>query len=270
MPVVENVIKKETFDISTLLGIVLAFLFIAFAIIDGGNAYAFIDIRSISIVLLGTTCIVLACFSFKEILEMPAVVIRTILYTRNDIKDAAISAINTVKYARQHNIMSLEKVPQLYEHNQFFKEGVELLVDQNPIEEVNTILDRKMQSLVDRHTKSIDILKKAGEVSPAMGLIGTLIGLVQMLGSLDNVDSIGPAMAVALLTTFYGAILAYVVFLPLASKLERNTEDELIILQIYFQAIQFVAKKENPRKLEALINGMLPVTKRIRYLDPVA
>jgi chemotaxis protein MotA len=98
-----------------------------------------------------------------------------------------------------------------------------------------------------------------------MGLIGTLIGLVQMLGSLEDTSTIGPAMAVALLTTFYGAILSYMIFTPLASKLERNTKQEMIVARIYVQSILSMLKKENPRKLEMMINGILPPNKRIRY-----
>jgi chemotaxis protein MotA len=265
----KNQSNANTFDFSTLFGISLAFIFIIYAISVGGNASAFIDGRSISIVLLSTFAVVLACFSFRDLMALPGAVIRTVIYQPNDIRHAAIRSIETVKYVYLNNVMKLETVPQLYSHNQFFKEGIELLMDQSKIEEVTPILEHKIHSLIERHSKSVDVLKKAGEVSPAMGLIGTLIGLVQMLGSLNDVDSIGPAMAVALLTTFYGAIMAYMVFLPLSSKLERNTNHEMLIMQIYFEAIQSVAKKENPRKLEALINGMLPLTKRIHYIDPV-
>ena len=97
-----------------------------------------------------------------------------------------------------------------------------------------------------------------------MGLIGTLIGLVQMLGSLDDPSTIGPAMAVALLTTFYGVLLATLVFSPLASKLERNAAEEALLNNVYVTATSSIGRQENPRRLEMLLNTILPPAKRIQ------
>lgn len=258
---------KNGMDISTIAGILLAILFISMAISKGGNAGAFIDSRSMLIVIVGTFSVTLACYSFKDMMLLPAIIIKTVFYSSNDIKTAAKKAIDVAQFVRKREVRYLEESPQMYNHNQFFKEGVEMLIDQHQIEDVDKIMSSKIQAMVDRHSKSVDMIKKAGEIAPAMGLIGTLIGLVQMLGSLDDVDSIGPSMAVALLTTFYGAFMAYVLLLPLAAKLERNTDDEILLMQIYLESIHFIAKRENPRKLESLINGMLPISKRLSYLD---
>ena len=100
-----------------------------------------------------------------------------------------------------------------------------------------------------------------------MGLIGTLIGLVQMLGNLKDPSTIGPAMAVALLTTFYGAVLANMVFLPLASKLERNSVEEMLIYNLYTMGATSIGRQENPRRLEMLLNSVLPPAKRVQYFD---
>ena len=111
------------------------------------------------------------------------------------------------------------------------------------------------------------VLRKMGEFSPAMGLIGTLVGLVQMLGHLDDPSTIGPSMAVALLTTFYGAVLANIVFLPLASKLERNSAEETLVNNVYLMGAASIGRQENPRRLEMLLNSVLPPAKRVRYFD---
>jgi chemotaxis protein MotA len=108
------------------------------------------------------------------------------------------------------------------------------------------------------------MLRKAAEIAPAMGLIGTLIGLVQMLSELDNPSNIGPNMALALLTTLYGALLAFMVFTPLASKIERNSDEELLLDKIYLHSIISISIQENPRMLERKINTILPPSKRIR------
>ena len=121
--------------------------------------------------------------------------------------------------------------------------------------------------MVNRHSRSAGVLRRAAEVAPAMGLIGTLVGLVQLLGNLQQPESIGPAMALALLTTLYGAILANMVFVPLASKLERNSINEAMVLNVYAIGASSISRQENPRRLEMLINAILPPAKRVRYFD---
>jgi chemotaxis protein MotA len=113
--------------------------------------------------------------------------------------------------------------------------------------------------------RSASILRRAAEVAPAMGLIGTLVGLVQMLGSLDEPSKIGPAMALALLTTLYGALLANIVFGPLAAKIERNASAEALLRQIYMIGAVSMARQENPRRLEILLNSVLPPWQQIRF-----
>jgi chemotaxis protein MotA len=124
---------------------------------------------------------------------------------------------------------------------------------------------REMHAIQQRHARSAGILRKAAEVAPAMGLIGTLIGLVQMLSHLEDPSTIGPGMAVALLTTFYGAVLATLVFAPLAAKLERNSADEMLVNQVYVISCVSIARQENPRRLEAQVNALLPPARRVRY-----
>ena len=142
-----------------------------------------------------------------------------------------------------------------------------LVVDGTQGEEVESIMRRDLNATLQRHRKGASILRKAAEFAPAMGLIGTLIGLVQMLGSLDDPSTIGPAMAVALLTTFYGAVLANMVFSPMASKLERNSTEEGTINTVYMMGASSIGRQENPRRLEMLLNCTLPPTKRIKYFD---
>ena len=141
------------------------------------------------------------------------------------------------------------------------------MVDGLPAEEVERILTQDNQATFERHLRSAGVLRRAGEVAPAMGLIGTLIGLVQMLGNLDDPSSIGPAMAVALLTTFYGAVLANMVFTPLATKLERNAQVESVVRQIYTIGAASISRQENPRRLEMMLNTILAPRQRVTYFD---
>jgi chemotaxis protein MotA len=134
-------------------------------------------------------------------------------------------------------------------------------------EEVEAMLAQELDALVERHRRSANILRRAAEISPAMGLIGTLIGLVQMLANLSDPESIGPAMAVALLTTFYGAIMGTAVLSPMAAKLERNSNEETMIRSLIMTAMSSIARQDNPRRLEMLLNGELPPSERIVYFD---
>ena len=142
-----------------------------------------------------------------------------------------------------------------------------MVVDQTPGPEIEKVMRQEMHAIVARHLKSVSIFRRAAEVAPAMGLIGTLVGLVQMLGRLEDPSTIGPAMAVALLTTFYGAVLGSMVFGPLASKLERNSNEETLVNKVYLMGAASISRQENPRRLELLINSVLPPAKRVRYFD---
>ena len=132
-------------------------------------------------------------------------------------------------------------------------------------EEIQNLLGREIDVQTRLHYKSAGILRRAAEVSPAMGLIGTLIGLVQMLAYLDDPTTIGPSMAVALLTTFYGAFLSTVVFSPLATKMEHNAQNDAVQKRLIINGMTSMVRKENPRRLEMIINSILPPDSRIRY-----
>jgi chemotaxis protein MotA len=110
-------------------------------------------------------------------------------------------------------------------------------------------------------------LRKAADISPAMGLIGTLIGLVQMLSNLEDPSSIGPSMAIALLTTFYGAILSNMLFAPLAAKLERNSAEEALAAEMVLLGTTSISRQENPRRLETSVNALLPPAKRVWFFE---
>lgn len=129
------------------------------------------------------------------------------------------------------------------------------------------MLQRAIDEMIQRHLKSAGVLRKAAEVAPAMGLIGTLIGLVQMLGNLEDPAAIGPGMAIALLTTFYGAVLSNMMFSPLATKLERNSAEESLVANLYMLAAGSICRKENPRRLEMLFNAMLPPARQIQFFS---
>lgn len=260
--------SKTTFDIATVAGIVGGFALIITAIILGGAPLAFVDIPSVLIVILGTIAITTASFTLQEMLRTVTVIMRTIVYPVKDPSAVATQMLQVAETARKNGVLGLQgAVMDALRGEPFLFKGLSMVVDGTPGEEVEVMMRREVASTIGRHQKATGVLRRAGEVSPAMGLIGTLIGLVQMLGQLDDPAAIGPAMAVALLTTFYGAILANMVFLPLAAKLDRNSGEEAMVNQLYTMSVISIAKQENPRRLEMLLNSILPPAKRIKYFD---
>lgn len=256
----------KIFDISSMFGVLAALGLMAVAMSLGDSSVmAFWDTPSVLIVLGGTIFLTMACFNFHEVFSSFGVIARTVVYSAEDASRAGMAALEIATTARKHGLLELQKHEHVMAHNDFFTKAVMMVVDGVEAAEVERVLGNEISAIADRHRKGVTILKKAAEIAPAMGLIGTLIGLVQMLGHLSDPASIGPSMAVALITTFYGAVMAFMICTPLAAKLERNTKEELLILTIYMNAALSIARKENPRRLEMLVNAVLPPSKRIKY-----
>ncbi len=258
---------RQGLDMATVLGLIGAVALIAAAIFLGGNWLAFIDIPAIMIVVCGTFAVTTISFSFKEVMQAQPLMLRTLLSIGHTPNEAASKVLQLAERARRRGLLAMQNELPSLRNEPFLLRGMTMLVDGMPIEEVERNLTFETHAMAQRHQRSTGILRRAGEVAPAMGLIGTLIGLVQMLGSLNQPEGIGPAMAVALLTTFYGAVLANVVFLPLASKLERNSAIELLINQIFILGALSIGRQENPRRLELVLNTILPANQRVKYFD---
>ncbi len=252
-------------DFSTLFGICTAFGLIVAAIVYSGSLSTFIDIPSILIVLLGTFALVIASFSFVDLGRALVLTSRTVIYPEEDASQAAMNLLEMAEEARKHGVLALQPKADSLPSTSFQKKGLSMAVDGMEAPIVERVLSQDIHARLARHGRGIAVLRKASDIAPAMGLIGTLIGLVQMLGNLDDPESIGPAMAVALLTTMYGAILAFLVFSPLATKLERLSDNELLVQQVYLKGLVAIAAKENPRRTEEVLNAILPAAQRITY-----
>ncbi len=258
---------KSALDLATVIGLVAGFGLIISAILLGGSALTFINAPSILIVIGGTLAVVTVSFSLKEVSGAGKTILRTVLYTSRDPSEAATQVLQAAELARRQGVLALQGVLEGMKPEPFLHKGMSMVVDGTSGEEIEAILRKDIQATSLRHVKSGGVLRKAAEFAPAMGLIGTLIGLVQMLGNLDDPSTIGPSMAVALLTTFYGAVLANVVFSPLANKLERNSSEEALVSTVYMMGAVSIGRQENPRRLEMLLNSVLPPAKRVQYFD---
>lgn len=250
---------------STFLGIIIAFLLIVVSVLSGdGEALAFLDIKSVLIVIGGTFFITSACFTLSDVLRSAGITFKTIFYNSPDLKGIAQKCLLLSETSKKHGILKLQDYSNEFPDSRFFRKNINLAIDGVKPSDLEIFMENEINSVSAKRSKTIDILKKGAEIAPAMGLIGTLIGLVQMLGNLDDPTKIGPAMALALLTTLYGAIIAYMILLPLSSKLERNSKQEVDLFVIFGEAIISIAKNEGPMKLEMKLNSTLPPGSRLR------
>jgi len=251
----------------TLLGIVLGFILVISAIFIGGSPMAFINPPSILIVLAGTMAITVVSFSIKDLVNIPAALLRMLSYKPHNPRDVGVTMIKIAEKARSEGMLSMASIAKNMNGEPFLQKGLNLTVDGTGPDDIEKIMQQEINYTQSIQSKSVDLLRRAAEVAPAMGLIGTLIGLVQMLGTLSDPSTIGPAMQVALLTTFYGAVLAHMVLLPLASKAERNYQNESVMNSLYMVGVLSIGREENPRRLEIQLNSMLPQHQRITYFD---
>jgi chemotaxis protein MotA len=255
---------NRKFEFSTLLGIILAFALVSVAILSGNSdPSAFADMKSILIVFGGTFFLTSACFSLSDAARAVIIVGQTFFFNRVDFGKISKDLLKISDIVRKKGILELQNHKRLFPNNSFFKKYINLAIDGIKQDEIYSLMQNEIASIDKRHERTIDVLRKGAEIAPAMGLIGTLIGLVQMLGNLDDPTKIGPAMAIALLTTLYGAVFAYMVLLPLATKLERNSEKEIEVLEFFTDSINIISRNQGPVKLEMKLNSYLRTEDRL-------
>ena len=242
-------------------------MLIVAAIVLSGSAKAFFDIPSVLMVVLGTIAITAVSYTGSEIGRAFPSFAQALLRSTTEPTQAARRVLQLSDKARKMGLLQLQSDLVGLRNQPFLHRTLTQVIDGMPIEEVERNAQTEIQATMASRQQAASILRRAAEVAPAMGLIGTLVGLVQMLGSLDSPETIGPSMSVALLTTLYGALMANVVFLPLANKLERNASVEQLAHQIFATGITSMGRQENPRRLEMLLNTMLPTGGQIRYFD---
>ncbi|MBV6632147.1 MAG: MotA/TolQ/ExbB proton channel family protein [Alphaproteobacteria bacterium] len=259
--------ERRTIDLTTVLGLVIAFGLILAAIMVGGSLGSFFNLPSVLIVVLGTMAVTAVSFAGSELKVTPTLVNNAVFRTISDPVVIGTQMIELSELARRNGPLALEqRLPEL-QGNRFLFKAIGLIVDGIPGDDIEQVLSSEISADFARNQRAISIIKRSAEVAPAMGLIGTLVGLVQMLANLEDPSTIGPAMAVALLTTFYGAVLGTMMLTPLAGKLERNANEENLTKRIYAVGAASIARQENPRRLEMLLNTILPPEKRINYFE---
>lgn len=252
-------------DLATLIGLVGALGVIVGAIVVGGDIGLFVNVPSIIIVIGGTVMASLIKFPLGSFLGAFKVAMKAFLH-KTDAPEVLIGeALELAAAARKSGLLALENMEI---RNEFLEKGIQLCVDGHDPEFVKKMLGKDINQAIERHEIGQNIFKAIGDVAPAMGMIGTLIGLVQMLSSMDDPKSIGPAMAVALLTTLYGAVIANAFALPISDKLAFRSAEERCNKSLILETIGGIQEGLNPRVLEALLKTYLPEHKREPAEEP--
>lgn len=243
-------------DIATLVGVVVGIGLISFAILLGGDFGLFINIPSIMVVFGGTLAATLINFPLKQVLSVMKVVQKLIVAKEEDPLVLIKQFIQLAVIVRKDGQLALENEVKNVT-NPFLKKGLLLVADGVDGDELSSILNLQNLAVQQRHKIGQEVLKAIGKWAPAFGMIGTLIGLVQMLANMTDPKTIGPSMAVAILTTFYGALIANLFALPMAAKLKQRTDQEMLINMVIVEGLKSLQLGMNPRLVEDKLKAFL-------------
>ena len=243
-------------DIATIIGLAAAFGLVGWSIQAGGNLGGFLNLSAAAIVLGGTFGSLLVHFPMSRLIGLIGILRKTLVYAQPQ-PDAVIAKM--VKYAeraRREGMLALEDDSET-ESDEFLRKGLRLAVDGTDPQLLEKILQTDVHQIELRHFEGARILAAGGTFAPAFGMIGTLIGLVTMLSTLSDPSKIGAGMATALVTTFYGAVLANALFLPLAGKLETRSREEILNKEMVIDGIMAIQSGDSPRIVEEKLKSYL-------------
>lgn len=248
-------------DIATLIGLVLAFGLTVWSIMLGGSLNQFWDPPSVAVVIGGTAAALLVNFPLAQVIGLIKVLRKTVFAAAQDPGEVISKMVKYAERARREGMLALEEESE-NETDDFLRKGLRLAVDGTDPQLLEKILETDIGQLEARHKSGKGILDSGGTFAPAFGMIGTLIGLVNMLASLEDPSSIGAGMATALITTFYGALLANAVFLPLAGKLEVRSSEEILVREMIIDGIMAIQSGDSPRIVEEKLKSFLSPVQR--------
>jgi len=249
-------------DIATIIGVVLGFTLIIGAILAGGTGIQiFINIPSLAVTIGGMICSVLIHFSLPQFLSVFSIMKKTIITKIPSSQHLIQNMVNFAAINRRDGALALEQEIRKVQDS-FFVKGLQMLVDGQDVANIRELMELETQYLQERHATGKKILDFMGASAPAFGMIGTLIGLVQMLQNMSDPSSIGVGMATALLTTFYGAFIANPLFIPLAGKLSIYSAAERTSMEMITEGVCTIAQGENPKTVRERLQTFMSKSRR--------
>ncbi len=253
-------------DLGTVVGLVLTLALLFGAMAMGVGIGPYIDIPSVLIVFGGTIGVLMVGFKMEQIKGLAKFFMIAIKPPQVDISELIKKMVEYSTKARRDGILALEADANA-EENEFLKKGLSMAVDGNEPDTIRDLLEIDMDQTSDRHKANAQIFEQMGGFSGAMGMIGTLIGLVAMLLNMSDPSAIGPSMAVALLTTMYGAMIGNIVGGPIANILLIRDSDEVLVKTLILEGIMAIQSGDNPRNLEGKLLAFLPPKERESQFD---
>jgi len=249
-------------DVTTVVGLVLAFVLLGWSLTAGSSDLGlFMDAPALVMVAGGTFAVTLVHFRAADLQGIARVMARAVLFRLPSPAQEIERIIAYANLARREGLLALEAKLQEVD-DRFFSKGIQLVIDGFSAETVRDIMDLELSWQHQRHSAGKRMLDQMGTMAPAFGMIGTLVGLVQMLSNLSDPSMIGAGMAKALLTTFYGAVLANVVFIPLAGKLDVRAKEEALLRELMIEGIAAIQSGEKPQLIKEKLKGFLPPSTR--------
>jgi chemotaxis protein MotA len=248
-------------DISTLVGIIIGAIFILAGIIMDGNVTDYYSLSSIMITIGGTIASTIAHYPLEQIKNIFKIGKNAFIRKEYDLSETIGRILELANMARREGLLSLDNVAEEIEEP-FLKKGIMLIVDGTDPELVKSIMETELVFMEERHTRGQAIFQSLGEYAPAYGMIGTLIGLINMLKNLESTETLGMGMATALITTFYGIILANLVFYPIVGKLQSNSIKEINYNELILEGLLSIQAGENPRIVEEKLTSFIANTQK--------
>jgi chemotaxis protein MotA len=247
-------------DIGSILGTIMGLGFIIMSIVEGGSLLSFVDVAAVFIVIGGSFSAIFVRFPLHKVLSLGKIAIKVYFTKTFHFNETIAEIIRLADMARKESILSLEKVEVT---DPFLSKGIRMAVDGKDPDTIKTIMATELKFMQKRHGEGRAIIEGLGEAAPSFGMVGTLTGLVLMLGNLSDPTMIGPSMAVALVCTFYGAFLANFLFIPMSGKLKARSEEESINKQIIITGVLSILAGENPRVIKEKLESFLPLSMRV-------
>jgi len=249
-------------DLGTIIGILVGMGLVFWAILSGGGLLLFFNIPSLAIVMGGVSAALLMSFPLRAVKTVPGVVLRAFIHRAAGNQQILELLIKYAEMARRDGMLALEEEAEKAPDD-FLKKALRLAVDGTDAELIGMILRLELASLRDRHKTGQDILNAGATFAPAFGMLGTLIGLIQMLQVLDDPSQIGMGMAVALVTSFWGSFLANLVFLPLAGKLKNRSNEETAVRRLVIEGVTSIQGGDSPRIVKEKLHTFLAPGQRV-------
>lgn len=251
-------------DLSSVLGLIGGIAVIVLSILLSGDLAGYIHIPSIICTFGGTAAITVMAFPFKQLKEGFEALKYVFVYDELDAENIIKSIIDLANIARKEGLLALEEAAQQLK-DEFLQKGILLIVDGTDPELVRNILETELSFIEERHSNTQGVYTFMASIGPGFGMLGTLIGLINMLANLSDPSTVGPNMAVAIVTTFYGSIIANVFCNPVINKLKLRSSQESLMKEVMLEGMLSIQAGENPRIIEEKLKAFMSPKLRSKF-----